>query len=1137
MANSGYKDVLKNGGFQAFLWTQFLGAFNDNAYRIIVSLRAVDLVQNPAVRDRYLAAAVALFVLPSLFLTGYAGQLADAFSKRRVLIAVKAFEILVMAAGILTLRSTSVPWMFVVLFLMAVHSTVFSPAKYSIVPELVEEKNLSRGNALLEMSTLVAIILGIASGSFLYKEWKSEAWMIGVVLLGIAAAGFVASLRITRVPAAGAREPFRLNPFAEIVTGTRHLLRDRPLWLSVLGISYFWFLGALFQSDLVDLGKETLHSSDGQVGLLLACISLGIGAGAMLAGRLSGDKVEIGLVPLGSILLGGFSVAVWAAGGSYYAALAALFLLGGAAGLFFVPLNAFLQDRAGEGEKGRLIATNNIYNTIGMLLAAGVFVVCRNVLHMTPQGIILTFGLATFLVTIYIVTVADEYLIRFLLWMLTHTIFRIRIVGQQNVPFRGPALLVSNHMSHADGFLVGASVQRFIRFMVWKPYYDMRCLNWFFRKTRAIPVGAGSPRDMVHAIRAARQELAGGHVVCIFAEGAISRTGNMLPFKRGMEKIVEGLDVPIVPVHLDRLWGSIFSFERGRFFWKWPRRVPYPVTVSFGAPMPAGTDAQVVRQAIQELSAAAVAHRKTSRDTLGRRLVSTARRHWSLLAMADSTGRELTYGRTLAAGLLVAKWARHASVEEEKIGILLPPTVAGALVNIGVTLAGRIPVNLNFTAGRGGMAAAVEQCAIRTIVTSKAFLAKARLEAMPGTVYVEDILAGAGRLARLHALLAARLAPARLICAKASPDALAAVIFSSGSTGQPKGVMISHYNALANIEAMAQVFWIGPSDRIVGVLPFFHSFGFTVTIWFPLIAGCGVVYHPNPMDAKAVGELTRKYHATLLLSTPTFCINYTRKCPVEDFASLRFVLVGAEKLRAPVAAAFREKFGLDPLEGYGCTEMAPVVAVNSPNFEAGRDTQIGNKPGTVGHPLSGVAARIVDPVTFEPLPANTEGLLLVNGSNRMLGYLGQPERTAEVFRGDWYITGDIARIDDEGFLHITDRLSRFSKIAGEMVPHIRVEEAMAAAIGDAPCAVAAVPDDQRGERLVAMYVSPGVAPADLWQKLAATGLPRLWLPKAENIYQVENLPVLGSGKLDLRGVRDLAQQLTGTGVTGCRGSQ
>ncbi len=1137
MANGGFKDVLKNGGFQAFLWTQFLGAFNDNAYRIIVSLRAVDLVKDPAVRDGYLAAAVALFVLPSLFFTGYAGHLADAFSKRKVLIAVKAFEILVMAAGILTLRATSVPWMFLVLLLMAIHSTVFSPAKYSIVPELVEEKDISRGNALLEMSTLVAIILGIYCGTSLYSQWKSEAWMVGVVLLGIAVAGFLVSLRITRVPAAGAREPFRINPFTEIVTGTRHLLRDRPLWLSVLGISYFWFIGALFQSDLLVLGKDTLHATDTRVGLLLACISLGIGAGAMLAGRLSGDKVEIGLVPLGSILLGAFSVLVWAASGSYATALAALFLLGIAAGIFFVPLNAFLQHRAGEAEKGRLIATNNVYNTIGMLLAAGVFWVCRTWLHMTPAGIILAFGLVTFLVTIYIVTVVDEYLIRFVLWVLTHSIFRIRIVGQDHVPFRGPALLVSNHMSHADGFLIGACVQRFIRFMVWKPYYDMRSLNWFFRKTRAIPVGATSPREMVHAIQAARRELADGHVVCIFAEGAISRTGNMLPFKRGMEKIVEGLNVPIVPVHLDRLWGSIFSFERGRFFWKWPRRVPYPVTVSFGAPMPASSAAHEVRQAIQELAAAATAHRQTRRDTLGRRLVATARRNWSQFAMADSTGRELTYGRMLTGGILVANWARRASAPEEKIGILLPSTVAGALVNIGVTLARRTTVNLNFTAGREGMAAAISQCNIRIIVTSKAFLAKAKLETMPGMVYVEDILSHISQVARVRALVAARLAPARLICTKARPDALATVIFSSGSTGQPKGVMISHYNALADIESIAQLFWIESSDRIVGVLPFFHSFGFTVTIWFPLIAGCGVVYHPNPVDAKGVGEITRKYHATLLLSTPTFCLNYIRKCSVEDFASLRHVLVGAEKLRPPVATAFREKFGLDPLEGYGCTEMSPVVAVNSPNFDAGRDTQVGNKSGTVGHPLPGVAARIVDPATFAPLPANNDGLLLVYGSNRMLGYLGQPERTAEVFHGDWYITGDIARIDDEGFLHITDRLSRFSKIAGEMVPHLRIEEAIAAVIGDAPCAVAAVPDDQRGERLVAMYIKPETRPEELWQSLAATGLPRLWLPKAENIYQVESLPVLGSGKLDLRGVKNLALQLASAGVTEPRVSQ
>jgi acyl-[acyl-carrier-protein]-phospholipid O-acyltransferase/long-chain-fatty-acid--[acyl-carrier-protein] ligase len=287
-----------------------------------------------------------------------------------------------------------------------------------------------------------------------------------------------------------------------------------------------------------------------------------------------------------------------------------------------------------------------------------------------------------------------------------------------------------------------------------------------------------------------------------------------------------------------------------------------------------------------------------------------------------------------------------------------------------------------------------------------------------------------------------------------------------------------------------------------------------------------VVYHPNPTDARAIGELVAKYRATLLLSTPTFCSAYTRKCTREEFASLRFVIVGAEKLREPVAAAFREKFGRELLEGYGCTEMGPVVTANAPNFEAGKETQTGNKPGTVGHPLPGVAAKIVDPVTFEPLAPNCEGLLLVKGSNRMTGYLDQPRRTAEVFHNGWYITGDVALIDDEGFVRITDRLSRFSKIAGEMVPHVKIEEAIGSVAGDCPCAVTAVADDQRGERLVALYVHPALSPADLWQRLAETDLPRLWLPKRENLYQVEALPLLGTGKLDLRGVKTRAQELT-----------
>jgi acyl-[acyl-carrier-protein]-phospholipid O-acyltransferase / long-chain-fatty-acid--[acyl-carrier-protein] ligase len=730
-----------------------------------------------------------------------------------------------------------------------------------------------------------------------------------------------------------------------------------------------------------------------------------------------------------------------------------------------------------------------------------------------------------------VLTIVPESFVRLVIGLVTHTFFRVRAVGRENVPLRGPALLVADHMAHVDGFLVGASVRRFIRFLVWRPYYERKAFHWFFRLAGAIPTGGG-PDGMAETVRAARRRMAEGHAVCIFAEGAISRTASLLPFKRGMEEILEGLDVPVIPVHLDRLRGSIFSFEGGRFSWKWPRPIPYPVTVSFGKPMPATSTAFEVRLAIQELSAEAVALRKTPSDRLDLRMVQTARRNWGRLALADSTGRELTYGRVLAAGIMVSNWVRRACPGEEAIGVMLPASVGGALVNVGATLAGVMPVNLNFTAGREAIASAIAQCGIRTVVTSRQFLAKAKIEAMEGMVFLEDVLAGIGGFEKLRALAAARFVPARMISHnRGTPDSLSTVIFSSGTTGTPKGVMLSHYNVLANIEAMAQLFWIGPRDRIMGILPFFHSFGFTTLIWFPLITACGAAYHPNPTEAKSVGEMVARYRCALLIATPTFLSAYIRKCSREEFASLRLVITGAEKLRASVADAFREKFGPEPVEGYGCTEMAPVVAVNATNIYEGSEVQIANKPGTIGHPLPGVAARIADPVTFEPLPPNAEGLLLAKGANRMVGYLGQPERTAEVVRDGWYVTGDIAAIDDEGFIRITDRLARFSKIAGEMVPHVRIEEAIGEVIGDAPCVVTAIGDDRRGERLVALYTAPEISPSDLWSRLSQTNLPRLWIPKRENLYQVESLPTLGTGKLDLHGVKLRAQELAAVEVT------
>ena len=705
------------------------------------------------------------------------------------------------------------------------------------------------------------------------------------------------------------------------------------------------------------------------------------------------------------------------------------------------------------------------------------------------------------------------------------SLYRFRVIGSEHVPKTGGALIVSNHLSLMDGFLIGWGARhRRVRFMIFRPYYEHPISGAFLRSLKAIPIGTSGPRDLVGALKAARAEIEAGHVVCIFAEGSVSRTGHLLPFKRGMEKVLNGLDVPVIPANLDRVWGGLFSFQGGKFG-GWPSRWRWPVTVRFGKPLPASTPAPVVRQASAELASDSFPLRAEPGDTLPARFIRTARANWSKFAMADSTGRELTYGKALIASLLLASVVRRQADGDVMVGILMPATVGGALANLGVSLAGRTPVNLNFTAGKDSMDSAIAQCKIRTVITSKTFLEKAKLDVPQGAVYIEDLLKQFGTAAKLAALLKAKLLPQSWLRPAVKPDSLATVIFSSGSTGVPKGVMLSHFNLVSNCDAVLEVFDLNDKDRIVGILPFFHSFGFMATVWLPILAGCGVAYHPVPTDAKAIGELVYKHKGTFLLATPTFCGTFTRKCTPEQFSTLRYVVVGAEKLREPLRKEFREVFGKELLEGYGCTELSPVVAINTPDFSFGHETQVGEKIGTVGLPLPGVSARTVDIDTREPLPIGQEGLLEIRGPNVMLGYLNQPERTAEAMHDGWYITGDIAAVDEDGFIRITDRLARFSKIGGEMVPHLKLEEIAAGLIGDAPCAVTGLPDERKGERLALLYTAQDVTPDELWRRLSATDLPKLWIPKQSDIHQVESLPVLGTGKLDLRGVRTRAKEL------------
>lgn len=1125
MSNGNYGDTLKQPGFFAFFCTQFLGAFNDNFLKIVVSFVALDLATSGS--SNYVELIAFLFMLPSALFSGYAGHLADVYSKRTMIVSVKICEIVIMFLALAAFSIGHIEFMLSIVFLMGLHAAFFSPAKYGILPEMLPESELSRGNGLLEMSTFIAIILGTSAGGAVFAAWKNNLPFIGVVMTAIAVVGALASLGITRVPPSGANKAIRLNPMHEIFAGLHRLRQDRTLWLTVIGISYFWFLGALVQINILFFGKELLHLDEFHIGLLGTFLALGIGAGSLTAGRLSGDHIELGLVPVGSIAMAICLALLAFSSQSYSYTCLSLAFLGFSAGLFAVPLNASVQQRSGKEEKGQLLATNNFMNTLGIFLAAGVHWFLKDPLGWSPDTIILLTAAVTLAGTLTIFYLLPDYFVRSILWLLTHTLYRIRVVGKENLPLHGPALLISNHVSFVDAFMVGASLPRFVRFMLHRDYYDLKGLPGFFRMMHVIPISETNRRDIVQAIRQARHELQQGHIVCIFAEGSITRVGHLLSIKRGFEKVVQGTHFPVIPVHLDRLWGSIFSFKGGHFFWKRPRQFPHRVTVSFGAPLPARSNAHEVRSAIAELESRAVGLRESTVDLLHASFIRMAKRRWFSFCMADTTGTELSYGKTLIVSLLLSKKIEQRCAGESMIGVLLPASVAGALTNLAILLAGKVPVNLNFTAGREAMASAIAECGIKTLITSRLFLSRANLETREGMVFVEDLRKQIGPVAKFSTFLRAVLLPSACLTHRyrtQQPYGLATVIFSSGSTGTPKGVMLSHHNILANVEGIGQVIQFTPDDRMMGVLPLFHSFGFTGTLWLPLLAGFGVVYHPNPMDARTIGETVQKYRATLLISTPTFYGSYIRRCTKEEFATLRYVIAGAEKLREQIAVAFQEKFGLPILEGYGCTELAPVVSVNIPDVGFGKDAQIGNKPGTVGHPIPGVSVKIVHPDTFQPLPCHQEGLLLVKGPNVMLGYLNQAALTQQAIRDGWYVTGDIAAVDEDGFIRISDRVSRFSKIGGEMVPHMRVEEVINSILGSAASVVTAVPDSHRGEKLIALYCQDGITTEELWQRLNDSDLPKLWIPKRDDLVAIDSLPVLGSGKIDLKAAKSLAQE-------------
>lgn len=1131
-------------GLRPLLLTQFLGAFEDNAWKLIVTGLAVASATAGLPAEQHEVAATArtslvflVFLVPMVLVSLPAGAIADRVSKRRVIVWAKLLELGVMVAA--TVALALVPeadgLLIGLVGVMGLQSGLFGPSKYGILPELVPHERLSWGNGLLELWTFLAIVLGTAAGPWMLAAAQSMRWLAPLALLLLSVVGLFAALRIPEVPVADRRgHPVRLT----IVSAWRTIRRRRGLWLAVVGSAWFWAIASLLAPVVVTYSTTRLGLSDAMSGLPLAVFGIGVGLGSVLAGRLSRGQVEVGLAPLGAAGLGFGTLALGlflpADAGTY----ALLGFLGVSSGLLVVPLNALIQWLAPTDRRGSVIAVGNVLVGVGMIVGNVAGLAMARVAGWDLQTILLVSAAATLLGTLWAIWVVPRALLRLVLVLLTNTVYRLRILGRSNLPETGGVLLTPNHVSLVDGLFLIASTDRPVRFLIDAGWFAKPLLRWCFEALGAIPIDAsGGPRQMMRALKDAGSYLDDGEVVCIFPEGQLTRTGRLLPFRRGLSRIAKGRDAVIVPVHLDRVWGSIFSREGGRFLWKLPRRLPYPVTVSFGPPLPTDTPIHRVREAVRTLDTDAWFARKDEAVPLHRKAVPSLRRAPWRLAFADGRTPKLSRFGVLVGAIALARALRPHWEGQERVGLLMPPSVPGALLNLAASLAGRTSVNLNYTAGADGMGSAARQAGLRTVVTSRLFLEKGGFELPEGVepIWLEELAPSIGRGAKAWAAVLAALAPTRwieLACGtrgRTAPDDVATIIFSSGSTGEPKGVLLTHFNVDSNVEAVSQAFGIRPDDSLLGILPLFHSFGY-LALWVALNRGMAMAFHPNPVDAPAVGHLVSKYRLTLLLATPTFLQIYTRRCTPEQFGSLRAVLAGAEKLTDRLRDAFEDKFGIRPLEGYGTTECAPAVALSSPDFRAPGFFQPGSKRGFVGHPLPGVSLRIVDPDTGAECAPGEAGMLLVRGPNVMDGYLGRDDLTEKVLKDGWYETGDIAKLDPDGFLAITDRLSRFSKIGGEMVPHGKIEEVLHALVearGEQLFAVTAVPDERKGEKLVVLHTLDAERIDAVHPQLSEQGLPNLFIPRKDLFFQVDELPVLGTGKLDLKGVKQRALDLCG----------
>lgn len=1115
---------------------QFLGAFNDNLLKYaMLFLANFGLYAADPARAKMLATiATGLFILPYFLFSALAGQLADRFDKAILIRWIKLAELLIMGLALCGFWLHSVSMLLAALFCMGMHSTLFGPVKYSILPQHLAEREIMGGTGMIEGGTFLAILAGQLLAGIIPVD------AAGMVLTGVAVLGLMASFAVPAAPPARSDQQIDWNVFKSTWAILKIARSVRGVWLAILGISWLFAAGSVLASEFASLVSDSLGSSQAVATLFLIVFSLAIAAGSIAVNRLQKGEVSARYVPISALAMAlglidlwlstrGFSpraadatVRQFLASSGATRILIDLAVIACAGGMFVVPLYAILQVMSPPAECSRVVAANNILNA-GITVLAVLVVTGLLEARVDVPSIIGVLGFATLVVAFVSIWLLPETLFKDVVRLVLQLLYRVEVKGLAHLPHAGErAVVVVNHLSLLDGLLLGAFLPGKPTFAVATTVAKSWWLQPFLKLFKAFPVDPTNPMSTKAMIKTVRE----GNTLVIFPEGRITVTGALMKIFDGPGLVADKADAPIIPVRLDGPQYTPFSYLKGKVRTRWfpkvtltvlpPRRVHLDETLKGRRRRSASS-----RWLYDEMSAMIFNTSHIDRTLFQAFCEARTIHGGKAKVLEDVTRKLLNYDRLIVGTQLLGRRIAAGTRPGEAVGLLLPNINGAVVAFFAAQATGRVPAMLNFTAGQANMRSACSTANIHTIVTARAFVKQARLEACVQTlesdgrkiIWLEDLAAGIGRLEKLWARLQVGGACARHIRLAITPDAPAAILFTSGSEGTPKAVVLSHRNLLANCAQLAARIDYNANDVILNALPIFHSFGLTGGTLLPLLNGTRTLMYPSPLHYSIVPALAYDANATILFGTDTFLAGYARMAHSYDFYSVRYIFAGAERVREETRKAYADKFGLRVFEGYGATECSPVIAVNTPmHFQS----------GSVGRLLPGIQARLED------IPGITQGRRLhVRGPNVMLGYmLASAPGVLQPPTEGWHDTGDIVSIDDVGFITIRGRAKRFAKIAGEMVSLPAVEGYAIACWPGFDHAVVTRPEAQKGESLVLFTTTPNANTKTLRQWGREHGVSELMIPR--DIRVLERLPVLGTGKLDYMSMTALASQATTT---------